>query len=104
MKVESRIILKLFLNFSDFEPEYSNKLCSYKTSDINETACVRVRRSAGATVKAEGRSSKKGTCIDYDSIMTSELKLEGYFSQICSQLLLHFVASHEPLRIEGYRA
>ena len=30
MKLEPRIILKLFLNFSDSEPEYSYKLYSYK--------------------------------------------------------------------------
>ena len=30
MKLEARIILKLFLNFSDFEPQYSYKLHSYK--------------------------------------------------------------------------
>ena len=30
MKIESCIILKLFLNFSDSEPEYSDKLYSYK--------------------------------------------------------------------------
>ena len=30
MKLEPRIILRLFLNFSDFEPQYSYELYSYK--------------------------------------------------------------------------
>ena len=30
MKLESRIILKLFLNFSDFEPQCSCSIYSYK--------------------------------------------------------------------------
>ena len=30
MKLEPRILLQLFLNFSDFEPQYSCKLYFYK--------------------------------------------------------------------------
>ena len=30
MKLEFRIILKMLINFSNFEPEYSYKLFSYK--------------------------------------------------------------------------
>ena len=32
MKLEFRIILKMLINFSNFEPEYSYKLYSYKRS------------------------------------------------------------------------
>ena len=34
MKVEPGIILKLFLNFSNFEPQYSYRLYSYKKKSV----------------------------------------------------------------------
>ena len=40
-----------------------------------------VRNAGGAVLQGEGRSLEKGTCIDFDVIMTSEYKLKGYFSQ-----------------------
>ena len=42
MKPERRIILKLFLNFNDFEPQYSYKLCSYKKEcNLEDQPCLR---------------------------------------------------------------
>ena len=34
-RFEPRVILKLFLNFSDFEPQYTNKLYSYKRKSVS---------------------------------------------------------------------
>ena len=34
MKLEPHIILKLFLTFSDYEPQYSYKLYSYKQKNV----------------------------------------------------------------------
>ena len=36
MKVEPGNILKLFLNFSNFEPQYSYRLYSYKKKECSE--------------------------------------------------------------------
>ena len=56
MMVEPGNILKLFLNFSNFEPQYSYRLYSYKkkecnlykfipNSDIRPLVCIRRERS-----------------------------------------------------------
>ena len=34
MKLEPHIILKWFINFSDFEPQYSYEFLSYKKGDV----------------------------------------------------------------------
>ena len=36
MKVEPGNILKLFLNFSNFEPQYSYRLYSYKKKSVDD--------------------------------------------------------------------
>ncbi len=44
---EPRNILKIFLNFNDFEPHYYYKIHSYKENSVEENACTRTlsRRS-----------------------------------------------------------
>ena len=37
MKVEPGNILKLFLKFSNFEPQYSYRLYSYKKKSVNDS-------------------------------------------------------------------
>ena len=40
MRSEPRNILKIFLNFTDFEPHYSYKIYSYKKKGVDMKMCL----------------------------------------------------------------
>ena len=74
MKVEPGNILKLFLNFSNFEPQYSYKLYSYKKECIckkqsqnivfvpSEKLYFEIFSSASTMVGPKADSGYKGIC------------------------------------------
>ena len=51
MMVEPDNIRKLFLNFSNFEPQYSYRLYSYKKKSVAMATVAHILRTEGATAK-----------------------------------------------------
>ena len=101
MKLEPRVILKLFLNFSNFEPQYSNKNHAYKKRvqcmvELDKPIAISAHKCLSPSVE--------NVCLQKEVLQTAEisdifysclsvLKATLVFSQIfyCLQVLVAHV-------------
>ena len=76
MKLEPRVILKFFLNFSDFEPQYSNKNHSYKK---RVHYMVELDKPKASSAHKCLSPSVKNVCLQKEVLQTAEISDVFYF-------------------------
>ena len=83
MKIEPRIILKLFLNFIDFEPQYSYELYSYEKKSVLMKSILRGNSLRAGALKLLIKKRRKFPIIFHKAVApVSELNLWWWSSQI----------------------